>query len=80
MFAQLYHEAFHAYVENYVCPPADVTLPHWLNEGLAQIFEAGQMEGDSLRIDAPDRKRLVQLQDDLRGEQPLKIEEHPRGG
>lgn len=74
MFAQLYHEAFHAYVENYVCPQADVTLPLWLNEGLAQIFEAGQMEGESLRIDAPDRKRLVQLQDDLRSEQPLKIE------
>ena len=75
MFAQLYHEAFHAYVENYVCPQAGSTLPHWLNEGLAQIFEAGQIEADSLRIDAPDRTRLVQLQDDLRAERPLTIEE-----
>lgn len=75
MFIELYHEAFHAYVENYVCPQADVTLPRWLNEGLAQIFETGQIEADSLRIDAPDRKRLIQLQEDLRNRQPLKIEE-----
>jgi len=75
MLAQLYHEAFHAYVENYVCPQADVTLPRWLNEGLAQIFETGQMEADSLRIDAPDRKRLVQLQDDVRGGQSLTIQD-----
>jgi len=73
MFAQLYHEAFHAYVENYVCPQPDVTLPLWLNEGLAQIFEVGHIEGDSLRIDAPDRQRLAQLQKDLRDEQPLKL-------
>ena len=78
MFAQLYHEAFHAYVENYVCPQEGATLPHWLNEGLAQIFEAGQVEADSLRIDAPDRKRLAQLQDDLRGERPLTIQESCR--
>lgn len=75
MFAQLYHEAFHAYVENYVCPQGDATLPHWLNEGLAQIFEAGQVEADSLRIDAADRTRLVRLQADLRGERPLSIQE-----
>jgi hypothetical protein len=75
VFAQLYHEAFHAYVENYVGPQAGATLPHWLNEGLAQIFEAGQIEADSLRIDAPDRTRLAQLQDDLRSERPLTIQE-----
>jgi hypothetical protein len=75
VFAQLYHEAFHAYVENYVCPQGETTLPLWLNEGLAQIFEAGQVEADSLRIDAPDRTRLTQLQDDLRGERPLTIQE-----
>lgn len=74
MFAQLYHEAFHAYVENYVCAEDGMTLPHWLNEGLAQIFETGQIEADSLRIDAPDRKRLAELQNDLRGEQPLTVQ------
>ena len=50
-------------------------MPHWLNEGLAQIFEAGQVEADSLRIDAPDRTRLTQLQDDLQSERPLTIQE-----
>lgn len=75
VFAQLYHEAFHAYVENYVCPRAESALPHWLNEGLAQIFEAGQIEADSLRIDAPDRTRLTQLQDDLRSKRPLTLQE-----
>ena len=75
MFAQLYHEAFHAYVANYVCPPGGATLPHWLDEGLAQIFETGQIEADSLRVDAPDRTRLAQLQDDLRSERPLTIQE-----
>jgi hypothetical protein len=33
------------------------------------------MEADSLRIDAPDRKRLTQLQEDLRSKQPLTIQE-----
>lgn len=75
MFAQLYHEAFHAYVANYVCVEDGRSMPHWLNEGLAQIFETGRIEADSLRIDAPDRQRLAELQDDLRGEQPLTIAE-----
>lgn len=75
LFAQLYHEAFHAYVENYVCGEAGITFPHWLNEGLAQIFETCQIEADSLRIDAPDRKRLAGLQNDLRGEAPLAIQD-----
>jgi len=75
MFAQLYHEAFHAYVENYVCAEDGRAFPLWLNEGMAQIFETGQIEADSLRIDAPDRKRLAELKNDLRGERPLTIQE-----
>lgn len=75
MFAQLYHEAFHAYVENYVCIDADTTLPAWLNEGLAQVCESGQIEAEGLRIDAPDRRRLAELQRDLRGAQPLALAE-----
>ncbi len=75
MFAQLYHEAFHAYVDNYACPPGQADFPHWLNEGLAQIFEAGQVEADSLRIDAPHRARLAQLQQELRSAPPLPLRE-----
>jgi hypothetical protein len=73
MFAQLYHEAWHAYVENYVYPQRQGALPRWLNEGLAQIFENGQLEGDALRIDAPDRDRLKRLQAELKRAQPLEL-------
>ncbi len=70
MFARLYHEALHAYVENFVYPQRQGALPRWLNEGLAQIFENGQLEGDALRIDAPDRERLKRLQVDLKTPPP----------
>jgi hypothetical protein len=71
MFTRLYHEAFHAYVQNYVYPEPDAHLPRWLNEGLAQIFESGQFEADTLRIDAPDPIRLSRLQVELAGPKPL---------
>jgi hypothetical protein len=73
MFRRLAHEAFHAYVENFVFPHTAGELPRWLNEGLAQIFEYGQLEADALRIDAPDRALLARLQADLRGERPLPL-------
>jgi hypothetical protein len=71
MFVQLYHEAFHAYIENYVYPQREAPLPRWLNEGLAQIFEASQFDADTLRVDAPDRERLTRLQDDLKSDSML---------
>jgi hypothetical protein len=73
MFARLYHEAFHAYVENYVYPNPRQPLPRWLNEGMAQIFESAQLDGDILRIDAPDVPRLQPLQRDLAGMQPPRL-------
>jgi hypothetical protein len=73
MFPRLFHEAFHAYVENFVYPEPEISLPRWLNEGLAQIFESGQFDADTLRIDAPDRHRLTQMQADLAGDKPLSV-------
>ncbi len=73
MFVRLFHEAFHAYLQNYVYPEADHDVPRWLNEGLAQVFEAGQLESGSLRLDAPDGARLKSLQDDLHSSQPLSL-------
>ena len=75
MFVRLYHEAFHAYLENYVYPQADHDVPRWLNEGLAQVFEGGQLEYGSLRLDAPDANRLKALQQDLRSPQVLPLAE-----
>ncbi len=75
MFTRLTHEAFHAYLENHVYPRQVYDVPRWLNEGLAQTFEAGILEADTLRIDAPNAPALVQLQSDLRSENPLELAE-----
>ena len=68
MLARLNHEAFHAYLENFVYPHDQTDVPRWLNEGLAQMFEEGQLELGTLRLDAPSRKRLSALQAELRTE------------
>ncbi len=75
MFTRLAHEAFHAYLEIQVYPRQVYDVPRWLNEGLAQTFETGQLEVDSLRIDAPNLTALGLLQSDLRGERPLELAE-----
>ncbi|HEY7327488.1 MAG TPA: DUF1570 domain-containing protein [Gemmataceae bacterium] len=58
LFQRLFHEAFHAYLLNFVYPPRDGELPRWLNEGLAQIFETAVFEVGELRIGHADRSRL----------------------
>ncbi len=73
MFVRLFHEAFHAYLENYVYPHARYDVPRWLNEGLAQVFEGGQLESGALRLDAPDAAQLKALQADLSDPQPLPL-------
>lgn len=75
MFARLYHEAFHAYLDNYVYPHHEYDVPRWLNEGLAMTFEGGQLDGDTLRIDAPNRRALEVLQADLRGPNAMSLAE-----
>jgi hypothetical protein len=75
MFTRLAHEAFHAYLETYVYPRQAYDVPRWLNEGLAQTFEAGLLEADSLRIDAPNLLALENLQADLQGPDPLTLAE-----
>lgn len=75
MFKRLYHEAFHAYFADHVVTGQSRTVDRWLNEGLAQIFEAGQLDGDMLRIDAPNATALAQLQRDLASSDPLPLPE-----
>jgi len=73
MLRRLYHEAFHAYLENNVYHPAGHDVPRWLNEGLAQVFESGLLEDRSLRVDAPPAALLERLQEDLQSESPLSV-------
>jgi hypothetical protein len=75
MFARLYHEAFHAYLDNYVYPHHEYNVPRWLNEGLAMTFESGQLDDGTLRIDAPNRRALNVLQADLRGPDAMSLAE-----
>jgi hypothetical protein len=62
LFRTLYHEAFHAYLANFVYPPADYEVPRWLNEGLAQIFESAFVEGGELRVGHAEKGRLTAAQ------------------
>jgi len=73
VLSRLDHEAFHAYLENYVYPHDRFDVPRWLNEGLAVTFERGQLESDTLRVDAPNSAALEELQKDLRGDRPLSL-------
>jgi len=62
LFQTLYHEAFHAYLANFVYPPAEAEVPRWLNEGLAQIFETPVLDGSELFVGQPDADRLRRVQ------------------
>jgi len=73
MFARLYHEAFHAYLDNYVYPADECDVPPWLSEGLAVLFESVRIESDALRIDAPDPVALKKLKADLGSREPLPL-------
>lgn len=75
MFARLYHEAFHAYLENYVFPSDTHDVPAWLNEGLAMVFEGAILESDTLRIDAPNEAALRLLKEDVRRGRHLPLAE-----
>jgi hypothetical protein len=84
LFAILYHEAFHAYVGNFVYPslrsgpsaegpPGE--LPRWLNEGLAQIFETAIVEAGELRVGHADKQRLPKVKGAVRNGELMPIKE-----
>ncbi len=75
MFRRLAHESFHAYLEDFVYPRSVFDVSRWLNEGLAETFEAGLLDGDSLRVDAPDARMLARLKADLTGSHPVPLAE-----
>ena len=62
MFETLYHECFHAFLQNFLFDTERVEkVPLWLNEGLAQYFELARIEGDRLLLGKEDRKRMALL-------------------
>jgi hypothetical protein len=73
IFRRLQHEAFHAWLENYVYPQEQFAVPRWLNEGLAQVLEHAQLDADTLRIDAPEPALLARFKDDARQAPPLPL-------
>jgi hypothetical protein len=71
--ARLYHEAFHAYLENCVYPRRSHDVPPWLGEGLAMLFESALVESGSLRLGAPNRAAIKALRADLKTGRPLPL-------
>lgn len=73
LFQTLYHEAFHAYLANFVYPRGkdEPEVPRWLNEGLAQIFENAIVEAGDLRLGHADEERLSRAKAALRGKNGL---------
>jgi hypothetical protein len=61
LFQTLYHEAFHAYLANFVYPPDTTTVPRWLNEGLAQYFELAVVDAGELRLGYRDPARIQRI-------------------
>lgn len=65
LFARVNHEAFHAYLSRFVIPQGRGTVPPWLNEGLAQLFESALFEDGDLRADNADQDRVRKFRADI---------------
>src|SRR5262249_54816475 len=75
LFRTMAHEAFHAYLANFVFPPSQGDVPRWLNEGLAQIFEEAALEGGALRVGQVESARLEKAQAAVRNGELVSLPE-----
>lgn len=80
LFRRLYHEAFHAYLANFVYPPSEGEVPRWLNEGLAQVFEMAILDGGELRIDVPDKAHSLAVRKAVRDGTLMPLKDLLRSG
>jgi hypothetical protein len=80
LFQLLYHEAFHAYLANFVYPPKETAVPRWLNEGLAQIFETAIVEAGELRVGHADAERLERAKAAVRARELIPLRDLLRSG
>jgi hypothetical protein len=74
-FQVLYHEAFHAYLANFVYPASEGEVPRWLNEGLAQIFETAIIEAGEMRVGHADLDRLTRVKAAVRKQDLIRLPE-----
>lgn len=64
MFQTLYHEGFHAFVDNFLFSEEEAKhVPRWLHEGLAQYFEVAKLERGKLMLGQVDRGRMAKLKE-----------------
>jgi hypothetical protein len=80
LFQTLYHEAFHAYLAQFVYPSQEAEVPRWLNEGLAQIFETALVEAGELRVGHVDLERLDRMKGALRRHQVVALRQLLKAG
>lgn len=80
LFQRLYHEAFHAYLNNSVYPAEQYSVPLWLNEGLAQIFESAIFEAGELQVGHADKERLDAVRKALERKELLHLIDLLRSG
>jgi len=81
MLATMYHEGFHAFVDNYLFTPEQARLvPRWLNEGLAQYFESARLENGHFILGQDVRERLALLKRFRNGSGLFTLEQLVNGG
>jgi hypothetical protein len=62
MLATMYHEGFHAFLDNFLFTSEQARdVPRWLNEGLAQYFEAARLENGRFVLGQDVREKMVLL-------------------
>jgi hypothetical protein len=76
MLKILYHEAFHAFLQNFLfAEHASRFVPLWLNEGMAQFFENAFIEGNSLIIGNMDSQRTSLLKNYIRDSKTIPLQQ-----
>lgn len=74
MLKLLYHEAFHAFLQNFLFAEKTVkAVPLWLNEGMAQFFENSFIEGNVLLIGKMDKDRINLLRGYIREQKTIPL-------
>jgi hypothetical protein len=81
MLAMMYHEGFHAFLDNFLFTQEQVKLvPRWLNEGLAQYFEAARLENNKFVLGQDVKEKMALLRQFKKEDALLPLEKLVNGG